>query len=337
MDLDYEWAKDTPRKRLSTPYTFKENLVWLKNNLLGPSKKFKTLIPFIPQKITLNTITPKYRLGFLGDIMDMGTKDLQIESAVREFFKDVDFLIGNFEGTVSKAKKVFMAQAHSESILSVLEALFPPSKFVLSCANNHAGDFGWSEFNQSYQKLKQHGFIVIGRKDEPSILLEDSINVTSCTNWSNQPDTQYINYFNRIEELFNQEADCNILFPHWGYEMQLYPNPKQIEMGKLLLAKWNFIVGHHSHVPQPITSYEVDHLQKLLAYSLGDFCSGLGLKKYRHGIVLKAELGPNKNGQWQVGNMTWSFTRIHKIDKKTMEVRLEDICNYFSDKISNNS
>jgi len=320
-----EWARDIPRKRISTPYSLRENLVWLKNNLVGPSKKYKRLTSFIPKKSTLNEVTPKCSLGFLGDIMKMGKKDLQIDPAVKDFFKGVDFLVGNFEGTISKAKKVFMAQEHSEGILSSLETFFPPSKFVLSCANNHSGDFGWSEFNRSYQMLKERGFRVIGRRDEPSILLNNSVNITSCTYWSNQPNTPYVGYFNQAAEFFNPKADCNILFPHWGYEMQLYPNPKQIDLGKELLKQWDLIVGHHSHVPQPIASYD----NKVIAYGLGDFCIGLMLKKYQYGIVVKVELGPGQTGQWQVGAVEWKFTYLHKIDKNLMEVRLEDECEYF--------
>jgi hypothetical protein len=326
---DSEWAKEIPRKKLSTPYTLTEKLSWIKNNLIGPSKKFKNLTSFIPQKSILNEITPKCRLGFLGDIMKMNNKDLQIDPAVKAFFQNVDFLVGNFEGTISKAKKVFMVQEHTEGILSSLETLFPPAKFVLSCANNHSGDFGWSEFNKSYQKLKDRGFRVIGQRDEPSIILNDSVNIVSCTDWSNQPNTPYVGYLDQAMVFFHPKAACNILYPHWGYEMQLYPNPKQIKFGKELLIQWDLIVGHHSHVPQPITSYEINQSNKLLAYGLGDFSTGLTLKKYQQGIVVKLEVGPSKTGRWQVGNVEWKFTRVHEIDKNLMKVKLEDACDYF--------
>lgn len=322
-----DWAKEIPRKKLSTPYSFTEKLSWLKNNLIGPSKKFKNLTTFIPQKSTLNEITPKCRLGFLGDIMKMNKKDLQIDPTIKSFFQDINFLVGNFEGTISKAKKVFMVQEHTEGILSSLETLFPPSKFALSCANNHSGDFGWGEFNKSYQILKNHGFIVFGRRDEPSILLNNNVNIASCTDWSNQPNTPYVGYLDQATP--NLGAACNILYPHWGYEMQLYPNLKQIELGKELLKQWALIIGTHSHVPQPITSYEINQSNKLLAYGLGDFSTGLGLKKYQNGIVVKLDVGPSKAGHWQVGNVEWKFTRVHEIDEKVMEVKLEDACKYF--------
>jgi poly-gamma-glutamate capsule biosynthesis protein CapA/YwtB (metallophosphatase superfamily) len=326
------WARETPRKRVSIPYSYKEMLVWIKNNVFGPSKKYKELTNFLPQKSELNPITPKIKLGFIGDIMKMTQMDLQISPEVKEFFKKVDYVIGNFEGTISNAKKVFMAQEHSKAILRSLESIFPPEKFVLGVANNHSGDFGWSEFSKSYQILKDYGFQTIGRRDEPSILLNNQVNVTACTFWTNQP-CQYIVKFKEIPDIYNEEADFNILFPHWGYEMQLYPNPWWMRLGKLLLKRWDMIVGHHSHCPQPITAYKMNGINKLLAYSLGNFCIGLTMKKYLHSIVMKVEVGPSNNGKWQAGSVEWKFTRMNKINNTTTEVELQDTCKYFSDKL----
>ena len=332
FDESPEWARDTPRKRFSTPYNFSEKIKWAWHNV-KPSKKYKELTDFIPQKYSLNAISPKIKLGFLGDIMRLKDKELQFAPELSEFFQDVDYLIGNFEGTILKEKKKgIMVQGHSEKILEVLETLFPPKKFVLGNANNHSGDLGWNLFNESYTMLKDHGFLTIGRRDEPCILLNNQVNVTACTDWTNQPDTPFISYMGEIDDHFSPEANFNVLFPHWGYEMQFYPNPKQIERTKTLLEKWDLIIGHHSHCPQPITAYEIETVKKLVAYSLGDFCFGIGIKKYHHGIVVKVELGP-ANGAWKAGEVEWKFTRVNKIDKSTQEIRLEDTCKYFKDKL----
>jgi len=330
--MDEEWAVEKPRKKLATPYGFSEKLVWLKNNLLGPSKKFKELTDFIPQKSTINEIVPKIRLGFLGDIMGMRRKELEIGPRIKEFFSDCKYLVGNFEGTLIRGeftgKRVFMAQDHTENILSTLETLFPPERFVLTNANNHSGDFGWEVFNRSYELLSERGFKVIGRRDKPSILLDQEINVVSCTKWSNQPRTPYIVYLDEMDGWLNPEANFNILSPHWGYEMQLYPNSAQIESGQQLLENWDLIVGHHSHCPQPITSYTINNVNKVLAFSLGDFCIGLKMKKYHYGIVVKADIGPDKMGTWKLGELHWKFTQVHVIGKKNYEVKLEDKCKY---------
>ncbi len=328
-----EWAKDSPRKKISTPYNFAEKMSWLKNNLFGPSKKFKKLTEFLPQVTEVNPITPNLKLGFLGDIMPMKEKQLQIRPEIVDFFKDVDYLIGNFEGTITaKEEEVFMAQKHSEDIIKNLKTLCPPERFILGSANNHAGDFGWSEFNNSYELLKEEGFLTVGRRDEPSILLNGQVSITACTSWSNQPNTPYIIYMDEIDELINPEADFNILYPHWGYEIQLYPNPKQIRFAKSLLGKWDLIIGHHSHCPQPITSYPRDGVSQVVAYSLGDFTIAINMKKYHWGMIAKVELGPGEEG-WQVGTVEWKFVHGQKVNDTLFEVQLEDSCKYFKDKL----
>ncbi|MFX0099661.1 MAG: CapA family protein [Candidatus Hodarchaeota archaeon] len=329
LEDKFDWARDIQRKRFSTPYNFKENMSWLKNNVLGPSKKFKELTRFIPQEMTLNAITPELTLGFIGDIMKMKGETLGISNELKEFIKPVDYLIGNFEGTIINEKIGLMTQVHDEKILNDLKHLFAPERFVLSCANNHSGDFVWSEFNKSYQKLKDHGFLVIGRKDKPSILLDNQVNVLSCTDWSNQPNTGFILYLDAIDEFHDPSARFNILYPHWGYEMQLYPKPAQIEIGKKLLEKWDAIIGHHSHCPQPVTSYSINKINKLLAYSLGNFCFEPDYKMYYHGIIIKVQVGPDDGGNWQMGKVEWKFTRLHKDSEKNIEIKLDDKCRFF--------
>lgn len=328
-----EWAKDSPRKKLDSPYSFTE-LVSLVKNLIRPSKKFKNLTDFIPQKHVLNSITPKMRLGFIGDIMRNEDKDVHFTPELIEFFRDTDYLIGNFEGTITEKKpKVLFAQTFSEKILTALKTLYSPERFVLGNANNHSGDFGWTAFNKSYQMLKDYGFLTIGRRDEPSILLNNQINIVSCTHWTNQSRTPYIIYLDEASDYFNSNAKFNLLYPHWGYELQFYPKPKWIALAKDLLQTWDMIVGHHSHCPQPITTYEMDSINRLVAYSLGDFTIAIKYKKYQHGMVVKVELGPGESGQWQVGEVEWKFTRVNTIDEEDIKVSLEDSCKYFKDKL----
>src|SRR5690606_22576577 len=108
----------------------------------------------------INTVMPRIKLGFIGDIMILEGMDLRIGEDIRRFFSDTDFLVGNFEGTIvtGHRKQVFMAQAHTEEILDHLSKLFPPERTVLSCANNHTGDYGWDGFCESYRRLQDYGF-----------------------------------------------------------------------------------------------------------------------------------------------------------------------------------
>ena len=59
----------------------------------------------------------------------------------------------------------------------------------------------------------------------------------------------------------------NIFYPHWGYDLELYPRTSTIKKGRELLTYFDAIIGHHTHAPQPITSVSINDKEpiKLLA------------------------------------------------------------------------
>lgn len=312
----------------STPYNFNEKMAWLTNNLFGPSTKYKELTPFIPETTTLNEITPKLTIAFLGDIMMMPERRVSFSDDLRLFFSEADYLVGNFEGTITSANRGLLGSKHSEQILYDLKTLFPPEKTILTNANNHTCDYSKQDLDRSIQLQRQHGFIPIGLKREPSVLLANKVSVASVTKWSNKPCT-YLAELADSDKAYNPKAAFNLLSPHWGYEMQLYPNPNQIDKGRALLNKWDMIIGHHSHVPQVITSYKDALAVKLVAYSLGDFTTFAKPDRYLYGIVVKAEVGPNKNGTWQVGKVEWRFSYVNHLDANNSRIELTDGFKYF--------
>src|SRR5712692_4740279 len=94
------WNQEKPRRAFSIPYNVPEAAAWVFNNLFGPSRRFHELTLPIPTSDRLNAISPKVRLGFLGDILPLRHVDLRVASEIQEFFADVDLIIGNFEGTL---------------------------------------------------------------------------------------------------------------------------------------------------------------------------------------------------------------------------------------------
>lgn len=332
LEKDPEWAYETPRPRFKHEYKLLEKVEFLTYYFIGPTRKYKGIVDFLPRKTILNEINPKMKLGFVGDLMKMKNKNLTIGPGVRKFFSDIDYFIGNFEGIITKRKnEVVSEQIHDERFLELLKTLHPPEKTILSYSNNHANDFGWNEYKRSYQKVKAHNFMVIGRRDEPNVLLENKVNITVASAWSDHP-CEFISNFKEINKYYNPKAKFNIFYPHWGYELQLYPHPTQLKFVELILKNWDMIVGHHTHNPQPITEFPTENGKKLVAYSLGDFTYGVRYKIYHHyGIVVKAEIGPNKNGQWQVGKVEWDFSLLRFLKNKEVLVELNKNCRWFKD------
>jgi poly-gamma-glutamate capsule biosynthesis protein CapA/YwtB (metallophosphatase superfamily) len=327
-----DWARENKRWKFAPrPYPFKEAVIFLKNYVLGPSKKFKGTADFLPKKSVINKITPKLKLGFIGDLMKMADYRLVFDESITQFFKDIDFLIGNFEGIITKKFKrgAIGSQIVGVELLEYLKDFFPPERTILSLSNNHAGDFGWEEFQKTYETIQDHGFQVIGRRDEPTFLFNNEVNLAVVSYLSDQP-VSYISNPVELDSYYNKNAKFNILYPHWGWELQLYPHPQQVKFAKDLIKKWDMLMGHHAHNPQPITAYPTENGKKVVAYCLGDFSYGLKWKKYHHyGLVVKVDIGPNSTNIWQAGQLDWQFTKLFFDSKEEVRVSVIDTYKHF--------
>jgi hypothetical protein len=231
-------------------------------------------------------------------------------------------LVANFEGTVTTetAKGVFMGQRHTPAVLDFLEDLFAPDRTILTCANNHAGDYGWTQFGHSYELLRSRGFLPLGRADEPAVMINDAVLIACWTAWSNQP-CAYVSV-ERDAEGVPCTTPFRILCPHWGYELQAHPHPTQIAHARGLLERWDMIVGHHSHCPQPIAAHATGRSKRLVAYSLGNCTFGYRFRHHLHGAVLKVEIGPGADGRWATGQASWRPSEVHFTGRRRAVVLL---------------
>jgi capsule synthesis protein PGA_cap len=323
------WEWDAPGPYFSQPYTWREALAWVANNLVGPSDRHCGLSPEIESGTMANPIAPELTVGFVGDIMPWGAVQLRVADEVRAFFAGVDFLAGNLEGTIvtGRAPHVFMGLAHTDAVLDLLAELHPPERTVLSCANNHAADYGWALFRRSYEMVRERGFVPIGLADEAIAILGGKVAIAASTAWSNRPCAYVARLGELAEGLLAKEGPpfC-ILCPHWGYELQAYPHPRQIAEAQRLLGRWGMIVGHHSHCPQPVSLYGplTGGERRLVAYSLGNFTFGLNLQKHLRGVVVKVALGPGPDGRWRVGRVDWQRVAVRFMGRSRAVVTLAE-------------
>ncbi len=300
-------------KGLANPYNAWETIGLLWRNLVRPSRRNPCRIRFMPQDSRLNLIEPRYSLGFAGDILMMFNRPLHFDASVQAFFAGCTHIIGNMEGVITDLPKEGPDQKHTPDIMDTLARLAPPERFYLSMANNHTGDFGEVACRQSAARFKEFGFHVFGLDQSPWIDLNEQIRIVTGTQWTNRK----ANYLARLEEPTRHLRDgaMNILFPHWGYEMECYPRATQVAQMNQWLASFDAVVGHHSHLPQPVTALDTAHGRRLAAYSLGDFCFGVAykhvpvLKHFPYGLMLKASVGPRLDAphQWAIGDVQWRF------------------------------
>jgi len=285
-------------KTFRTPnFTRREfaDIVW--RRFAGHSKRNKKNVEHICPKKEVFSKNKAINFGFTGDVMPID-KEFKISSELKKFTKNMDYVIINLEGIITKKRRMW-AEAHDESIIENIKKEFPKSEIVIYCANNHSGDFGREEFNKSIAILEKH-FKVFGTEEKPSIQI-GNVNLCAVTFWSNQENSFTFEVSRDEKEAIKKinkqlKKDCfNILLPHWGDEMHLYPNKSQVAMADKLLEKWDSIVGNHPHCPQPVSVKKVKGKDKIVAYSLGDFCFKLNWKLFEKGAIVKLGISTGKS------------------------------------------
>ncbi|MGB2705636.1 MAG: CapA family protein [Candidatus Omnitrophota bacterium] len=295
---------------ISTPYNARESISWLVRNITGLSRKNAGIVKPIPNSHVFNAgLKPEYKVVFVGDIVPAPRGRVKFDRDLRQFASGSDCLIANFAGTITgpQTKAVPFDQAHTPQIRDTLADFFPPEKTYISVANNHAGDFGKKVFLESVELLRSRGFGVFGWNECPYADINDDLRVVSGTMWSNRP-CDYVCRLDGVERHARPGA-FNFLYPHFGYELELYPRPEIVRLGRELVRKFDAVIASHPHCPQPVTAEPIEGINRILAYSLGDFCTGAKMKKYQYGTLLKVELGRNGAGKLLAGKVEWYPSR----------------------------
>ncbi|MFZ5757876.1 MAG: CapA family protein [Pseudomonadota bacterium] len=298
-----------------SPYSARETVGLLWRNLAGPSRANPAGQAFLPQQAVFNDIEPAITVGFAGDIMMMFNRKLAFGAGLRHFFADCDHVLANLEGVITDLPKRGPDQKHTPDIIDALATLAAPERMLLSVANNHCGDFGATACRDSMAMFADRGFHLFGMAETPYADPAPQLRVVTGTQWSNRGG-DHLAWLENPERHVRPGA-VNILFPHWGHEMLCYPRAGLHAQARHWLEHFDAIIGHHSHTPQPVSAVPTAQGSKPVAWSLGDFCFGLGyrhwpaLKHYPWGIVVKMRLGPRRNGShagWAVGELQWRFT-----------------------------
>ena len=130
----------------------------------------------------------------------------------------------------------------------------------------------------------------------------------------------------RIDEMKKDGADFIVVYLHWGYEYQDYPNTMQKEISqKLCDMGVDLLVGGHPHVVQPVATYtSADGENKMLCYySLGNFISGQNRAvvsaeqqaKYiltENGLLSSVTIRKYSTGETVISNADYVPTWMHR-------------------------
>lgn len=236
----------------------------------------------------------------VGDVM-MGTENLLPEdggaslfAAVREHLRQADVVFCNHEGTlsdmgeptkVSKSGYTYCFRTPPHYAKYLAEAGFN----MVSIANNHINDYGPEAKQQTIDALHHYG---IGYSGPPGTVAVRNVrgldvamvafHTSAHSHWVND-----VPGAKRIVAGLARKHDIVIVSFHAGKEGQdAVRTPREMEFfhgeprGEVVKfaravvdAGADLVVGHGPHVPRAMETYK----DRLIAYSLGNFCTGKGI------------------------------------------------------------
>ena len=308
-------------KRFATPYSLKESVGILRRNFKGVNlERNRGIVDPSPRETILHPGDQTVlTVGFIGDIMNIDDKALGYGEQLMEWASSCDLMVGNFEATIHDRKerdgvKWGANQPQAERIVEDLAEFFDPAKFHLGLANNHSGDYTRSVFERSCAMLRSAGFPLFGMADSPSADIAPELRIVGGTMWSNQnADDMLWLHKPREAGQYKRNGALNILYPHWGHELEAWPRPFIVRQAHEFADQYDAVIGHHAHNPQPLEMRG----GVPIFYGLGDFCFYYNLPTYRYGTICRLEIGrPSPDAPARIRSVAWEPIENRHADKQ---------------------
>lgn len=318
--------------------------------------KLPSLI-FAPEKKEKNTqITshndPKtIHMSVVGDIMAHSTnfknayssssKDYDFSNVfknIKTYTQNADITIGNLETTFSGSSRGYSGYPTFNTPESLGKNLKDIGIDVLSTANNHCMDKGYSGLASTLDFLDEYGISHTGTnrsKDEQDTILIKDVNgikiaflsFTYGTNGITIPkDKPYcVNLIDKelIKEQISlaksQNVDLICVSMHWGIEYRLKQNSTQEELADFLFKNGvDIILGSHPHVLEPmekrtITLDDGSTKDGFVIYSLGNFVSGQIYANTKSTVILDIQVTKNTENKISIDSV--KYTPVYLYDK----------------------
>ena len=284
------------------------------------------------------------KINVIGDIMchnsqyfdayDSSTKEYDFTYAfddIKEATADADLFIGNIETTFAGKERGYSNYPKFNSPEHLAYDLKELGIDILTTANNHCMDTGYSGLESTLNYLDDAGISHTGTnrsiEEQNTVLVKDIngfkiafLSFTYGTNGISIPnDKSYA--VNLIDEEFilsqiklaqEQSVDLICASMHWGIEYQTVQNEQQERLADFLIKNGvGIIFGSHPHVLQPMEIREVTldngEIKKgFVIYSLGNFMSGQTQKGTRTSIILNLDIRKNrKNSEIFIDNISF--------------------------------
>lgn len=268
---------------------------------------------FLPDK--------SYTLASCGDLMAVDCMCYEFTEhlfdELETFLFDVDISCANLESTVYNKAPIGRNQnkfipARMNTSERMFERFTRNGKGInfFATANNHTWDYQEEGLIATLDVLDAHNVWHTGsyrtpEEQEKTLIIEKNGIRTAMLNWTfdlngykleenqkhcvnevrfNDLETDLSLCYKQIHQAKSENPDIIIATIHWGWEFEMYPHKKTIDIAhELVKAGVDVIIGGHPHVAQPMECYEYEKdgikRKTLIIYSLGNFVTYHPLSK----------------------------------------------------------
>lgn len=298
----------------------------------------------VPESTTIHMST-------IGDIMchltniknayNSTSKDYDFSNVfknIKAYTKNADITVGNLETTFAGKSRGYTGYPTFNTPEVLGENLKDIGVDVLSTANNHCMDKGYSGLESTLDFLDEYGISHMGtsrsEEEQDTILVKDINGIkiaflayTYGTNGITIPSdkTYSVNLIDKelikehIKLAKEQDVDVICVNMHWGTEYRLKQTSSQEDLADFLFKNGvDIILGSHPHVLEPMEKRTItleDGTQKddFVIYSLGNFVSGQIYANTKSTVILDIQITKDSEGKISIDSV--NYTPIYLYDK----------------------
>ncbi len=294
-------------------------------------------------------------MAFTGDIMCHNTiyKDAfdssnnsydfsYIFDDVKYNIQTADIAVGNLETTFAGSSKGYSSYPTFNTPENLAYTLKKIGFDVLSTANNHCYDSGYSGIESTINYLDDadisHTGTYKSKEEQNQILIKNVkgikiafLSFTYGTNGIKVPnDKSYsVNLIdknlilNQLSLAKDQDPDMICVSMHWGIEYQTSPNSEQKDLADFLFKNGaDLIIGNHPHVLQSMEKRDIalddgSHKDGFVVYSLGNFLADQNKNYTRDSAILNLNITKVSDDKIKINSATYTPTYIYKDTSKS--------------------
>ena len=256
---------------------------------------------------------------------------------IKKYFENATVAVGNLETTLAGEDRGYSGYPTFNSPDELALDLKELGIDILTTANNHCIDKGYTGLERTLNVLDEYGIAHTGtsrsEEEQNTILMKDlngiktaflcftygtnGIPIPSGKEYSvNLIDKDFIKQ--QLDKAKEKGAELICVSMHWGAEYRLKPTSEQEDLAEFLIKNGaDVILGNHAHVPEPmemktVTLDDGTTREGFVIYSMGNFFSAQTDNYTRDTLILNVEVRKDgKTGQITIDKATYTPVYVY--------------------------